>query len=57
MWSRPAVQKGANVPDPYKMKELLADKEAIERHAAKSREWVQQGMKEDAAKNEARSAK
>jgi len=40
MWSRPAVQKGANVPDPYKMKELLQDKEKMERHAAQSREWV-----------------
>lgn len=34
MWARPAVQKGANVPDPYRMKELLADKEAMEKHAA-----------------------
>ena len=37
MWARPAVQRGANVPDPYKMKELLADKEAMEKHAAKVR--------------------
>ncbi|KAK3111270.1 Glutathione S-transferase 2 [Teratosphaeriaceae sp. CCFEE 6253] len=43
MWSRPAVQKGANIPDPYKMKELLADKE-------------KQGMKEDAEKNKERSS-
>ncbi|EMD00376.1 hypothetical protein BAUCODRAFT_28726 [Baudoinia panamericana UAMH 10762] len=57
MWSRPAVQKGANVPDPYKMKELLQDKERMEKHAAQSRAWVQQGMKEDAEKNQARSAK
>lgn len=55
MWDRPALQKGANVPDPYRMKELLADKEAMEKHAAKSREWVQSGMKEDAEKNKARS--
>ena len=41
MWDRPAVQKGANVPDPYKMKELLGDKEKMEKHAAQSREWVQ----------------
>ncbi len=34
MWAREAVQKGANVPEPYKMKELLADKEAMEKHAA-----------------------
>jgi len=48
MWDRPAVQKGANVPDPYKMKELLADPKKMEEHAAKSAQWVQQGMKEDA---------
>ncbi|TKA80971.1 hypothetical protein B0A55_02379 [Friedmanniomyces simplex] len=57
MWDRPAVQKGANIPDPYKMKELLADKEKMEKHAAQSRAWVQQGMKEDAEKNKARSQK
>lgn len=51
MWARPAVQKGANVPDPYRMKELLADKEATEKHAAQSRAWIQQGMKDDAAKH------
>lgn len=34
MWSRDAVQKGANVPEPYKLKELMADKEAMEKHAA-----------------------
>lgn len=36
MWARPAVKKGANVPEPYKMKELLQDKEAMEKHAAKA---------------------
>ncbi|KAF2772930.1 glutathione S-transferase II [Teratosphaeria nubilosa] len=50
MWARPAVQKGANVPDPYKMKELLADKEKMARHAADSKQWIQQGMKDDAKK-------
>ena len=35
MWARPAVQKGANVPEPYRMKELLKDKDAMEKHAAK----------------------
>jgi hypothetical protein len=34
MWARPAVQKGANVPEPYKIKELLKDKEAMEKRAA-----------------------
>ena len=34
MWARPSLKKGANVPDPYRMKELLQDKEAMEKHAA-----------------------
>lgn len=34
MWARDAVQKGANVPEPYKMKELLSNKEEMEKHAA-----------------------
>ena len=55
MWARDAVKKGANVPDPYRMKELLADKEAMEKHAAKSREWVQKGMKEDSDANTQRT--
>lgn len=54
MWARPAVKKGANVPEPYRMKELLQDKEAMARHAEKSKQWVQAGMKEDAEKNKAR---
>ena len=51
MWDREAVKKGANIPDPYRMKELLADKEATEKHANAAREWIQQGMKEDAEKH------
>ena len=35
MWARPALKKGADVPDKYRMKELLGDKEAMERHAAR----------------------
>lgn len=41
MWAREAVKKGANVPEPYKMKEILADKDEIERRAKAGREWVQ----------------
>lgn len=55
MWEREGVKKGANVPDPYRMKELLADKEKMERYAKESRDWVQKGMREDAEKNKARS--
>lgn len=45
------THQGANVPDPYKMKELLADKQKMEEYAQKSRAWIQQGMKEDAEKH------
>ncbi|SLM35171.1 glutathione s-transferase [Lasallia pustulata] len=50
MMARPAVERGRHVPDPHRIKEMLKDREATERHAAESRKWVQQGMKEDAKK-------
>lgn len=40
MWAREAVQKGANVPEPYRMKELLADKEGMEKHAAEVSQFL-----------------
>jgi glutathione S-transferase len=51
MLARPGVEKGRHVPDPHTIKKLLADKEQTEKHAADAREWVQKGMKEDAAKH------
>lgn len=48
MAARPALDKGRHVPDPHTIKELLKDKEAVEKNAAYTREWVQKGMKEDA---------
>ena len=50
MGERPGVAKGRDVPTPSKLKEILKDKEATEKHAAESRAWVQAGMKEDAKK-------
>lgn len=47
MYERPGVDKGRNVPDPHYFKEIMKDKEAIEKHAAETREWVQKGMKAD----------
>lgn len=55
MWAREAVKKGANCPSPYKMKEILADKEAMEKQAAAGRNWVQKGMKDDQEANSKRS--
>ena len=34
MWARPAVKKGADVPEPYKVKELMSDKKAMQEKAA-----------------------
>lgn len=34
MWARPAVKKGADVPDKYTMKERMKDKETMDKHAA-----------------------
>lgn len=48
MDARPAVQKGRNVPEPWRVRELLKNKEVMDRHAAQGRHWVQAGMKEDA---------
>ncbi|KAF2719428.1 glutathione S-transferase II [Polychaeton citri CBS 116435] len=51
MWARPAVKKGANVPEPYKIKELMADKERAEAYAKESSNWVMTGMKADQDKH------
>ena len=52
MAARQGVEKGRHVPDPHKIKELLKDKAKMDEYAAKSRAWVQKGMKEDAAKSQ-----
>lgn len=48
--ARPGVEKGRHVPDPHTIKEVLKDKAKAEEQAAKARDWVQAGMKEDAKK-------
>ncbi|KAF2183244.1 glutathione S-transferase [Zopfia rhizophila CBS 207.26] len=50
MLARPGVEKGRHVPDPHKIKEVLKDKEKMERYGAETRNWVQEGMKKDAKK-------
>lgn len=50
MAARPGVEKGRHVPAPHTIKDLLKDKERMEQEAAKTRQWVQQGMKSDANK-------
>lgn len=50
MAARPGVAKGKNVPSPYTMKELMKNKEQMEKQAAEARKWIQSGMQEDAKK-------
>ncbi|KAK0509841.1 hypothetical protein JMJ35_007235 [Cladonia borealis] len=50
MMARPGVEKGRHVPDRHRMKELLADKEATERHAQESAKWIQREQAKDAQK-------
>lgn len=50
MAGREGVERGRHVPDPHKMKELLADKGKMERAAGEARDWIQKGMKADAEK-------
>jgi glutathione S-transferase len=48
MMKREGVEKGRHVPSPHRIKEMMKDKEAVERHAAQLGAWVQEGMKGDA---------
>jgi glutathione S-transferase len=50
MTCRPGVEKGRHVPDPHTIKELLKDKNKMDELAAKSRDWIQGGMKQDAGR-------
>ncbi|KAL2043229.1 hypothetical protein N7G274_004289 [Stereocaulon virgatum] len=50
MLARPGVEKGRHVPQPHRIKEMLADKEAMEKHAAESAKWIQAGQAKDAKK-------
>jgi len=50
MFARPGVEKGRNVPDPHRMKELAKDQDQIKKHADEAKKWIQQGMAADAKK-------
>jgi len=50
MLQRPGVEKGRHVPDKHTIKELLKDKKKMAELEEKSKAWIQQGMKDDAAK-------
>ncbi|KAK9234322.1 glutathione S-transferase [Lipomyces kononenkoae] len=48
--ARPGVEKGRHVPDKHTIKEILKDKELVEKHSTEARSWVQRGMAADAKK-------
>ncbi|KAL2014293.1 hypothetical protein VTN00DRAFT_1818 [Thermoascus crustaceus] len=50
VFKREGTEKGRHVPDRHTIKELLQDKETMEKHAAEARAWIQQGMASDAKK-------
>lgn len=47
---RAAVEKGTNVPDEFKMKEIMRSKEKSEEYAKHSSGWIMKGMKEEEGK-------
>ncbi|KXT02056.1 hypothetical protein AC578_6688 [Pseudocercospora eumusae] len=49
--SRPAVEKGNNIPDKFEMKEAMKTKEGEEEYAKHHSNWVMQGMREDSEKH------
>ena len=51
MAARPGVDRGNNVPEPSKWKEMINDKEKMNRFAAHGAAWIQEGMKKDAEKH------
>lgn len=50
MLNRPGVAKGIDVPDKFKLKEVLKDPARAEEEAKKSAAWVQKGQAADAKK-------
>ena len=48
MAKRRGVEKGRHVPVPHKIKEVLKNKEEMEKLAENAAEWVQRGQAQDA---------
>jgi glutathione S-transferase len=51
MEARPAVQRGMEVPEPSRLREIAKDPEKLKAYAEKSKQWVQAGMAADANKH------
>ncbi|KAM3078347.1 Glutathione S-transferase 2 [Clarireedia jacksonii] len=49
--NRPAVAKGLNVPEPFKMKEMMKSKEGEEEYSKHHSNWVMKGQESDQAKH------
>jgi glutathione S-transferase len=48
MAAREGVEKGRHVPEKHTIKELLKNKEEMEKKAGEARAWIQESMKKDA---------
>lgn len=47
---REGLEKGRHVPDKHTVKEVMNNKEEMEKKMAESRAWIQEGMREDEKK-------
>lgn len=52
MAARSGVEKGRHVPTPHTIKDVLKDPKLVEQMMKKGGSWVQEGMKDDAKKQE-----
>lgn len=51
MVKRPGVEKGRNVPSPQKFnREMMKNKEEVDKYAKQSSAWIMEGQQEDAKK-------
>jgi len=48
---RPAIKRGLDVPEPFKMKEKMKTKEGEEEYAKHHSNWVMKGQNDDQEKH------
>lgn len=48
---RPAIKRGLDVPEPFKMKEKMKSKEGEEEYAKHHSNWVMKGQNDDQEKH------
>ncbi len=48
---RPAIKRGLDVPEPFKLKERLKSKEAEEEYAKQNSKWIMDGQNKDQEKH------